>query len=58
MSIFDLKEALRDKPGIHTLTLSYEDGGKVQVVRVGEKEIRLPGAFTSHQIIEELSRQL
>ena len=42
------------KSGGENATLRYEQGGAIQVVRFGDKEIRLPGSMQTPQIIEAL----
>jgi hypothetical protein len=50
MSIQDLRRAFSDIPGAHTLTMRYEDGGKVEVFTIGDKLARVPAMSTHDQI--------
>jgi hypothetical protein len=51
LSIQVLRQSL---PGI---TMRYEDGGKVQVFKMGEREIRFPPDATDEQIIAAFKEQ-
>ena len=44
MGIHDLRQQLKHIPGGRDLTMRYEDGGAVQVFKIGEDEVRLPGS--------------
>ncbi|MGM4997834.1 hypothetical protein AB8A05_04150 [Tardiphaga sp. 538_B7_N1_4] len=50
MSIRELREELKDMPGSHELVMDYEDGGKVQVFRMGKITVRLGPMATSAQV--------
>lgn len=55
MSIHSLKEAGgkddRGKYILHDLTMSYEDGGKIQVYKSGDREVRVPAIAAPSDII-------
>ena len=48
MSIRDLRE--KDK-SLRDITMRYEDGGKVQVFKNGDREIKFPPDATDEEII-------
>jgi hypothetical protein len=50
VSVHDLRIAFADIPGAHTLTMRYEDGGKVEVFTIGDKLARVPAMSTHDQI--------
>lgn len=53
MGVHDLREQLRHIPGGRDLTMRYEDGGAIQVFKIGDDEVRLPGTnFPSAPDIE------
>lgn len=52
MSISEIREELKAVPGAHTLIMSYEQGGAVEVYTIGEKSVRVPAASTAAQIRE------
>jgi hypothetical protein len=51
LSIQTLREEFKDIPGAHELTMSYEDGGKIEVFTIGDKQARVP-AMSSHDQIK------
>ena len=51
MSIQVLRESL---PGV---TMRYDDGGKVQVYKVGDREIKFPPNATDEEIIAAFKEQ-
>jgi len=56
MSIALLKEQLADVPGIGSLIMRYEEGGKVQVFEFGGRKVALPGEMMTPQIAVELRK--
>ncbi len=52
MSIQTLREQ-----GLPDLTMRYEDGGKVQVYKSGDKEIKFGPAATDNEIIAAFKEQ-
>jgi len=47
MSIFELKEQLKDIPGAGSMTMAYEDAGRIQVFKNGEVEVKLESGLTN-----------
>ena len=47
MSIRELREQLSDIPGASTMTMEYENGGRIQVFKIGEVEVRLESGLTN-----------
>lgn len=43
-------QALREVHGLRGITMRYEEGGKVQVYKIGEKEVRFPPEATNAEI--------
>ena len=60
MGIHNLREELKHLPGGQDLTMRYEDGGSVQVFKIGEDEVRLPGSIvpTAGAIEAELKKKV
>ena len=54
MSIRDLRA--KDK-SLHDITMRYEEGGKVQVFKSGDKEIRFGPNATDDEIIAAFKEQ-
>jgi len=46
MSIQDLRER-----GLKGITMRYEDGGKIQVYRLGDKEIKFEPTASNEEIV-------
>lgn len=47
MSIFELKEQLKDIPGAGSMTMAYEESGRIQVFKIGEVEVWLESGLTN-----------
>ena len=54
MGIADIREQLKDLPGAANLTMSYEDGGKVQAFQIGDKVARVGADATAADIRQAL----
>lgn len=52
MSIQRYREALKDIPGAKSLTMHYEDGGKIEVYSIAGREIRFKGGATMDEVRE------
>lgn len=48
--IIKLKELLSDVDGIGTITMRYEDGGKTEVYRLGDREVSLPAGLQNPEV--------
>jgi hypothetical protein len=42
---------LRETHGLRGIAMRYEDGGKVQVYKIGDKEVRLGPTATHKEIV-------
>ncbi len=52
MSILDLREALKDLPGAHTMTMQYRyiDGVSHELFKIGDKEALVKSPVTADKI--------
>ncbi len=50
MSIATLRQALRDVEGAHELVMRYEDGGNVQIFKIGNLSVKLGPHATPDEI--------
>ena len=55
MSIIDVQQAMAGHPAFAPITMSYEDGGRTEVYRMGTLSVRVKAGATPAEVREAFS---
>lgn len=58
MSILKYREALKDLPGGAQATMTCADGGKFNVYKLGDIELKIPAGYSPDMVREEYKKKL